>query len=111
MACDACHAPAVGTGRGLSCVTCHAAWGRSAPIDGALLHDLGGPVRGASSVARGPHDVGTNGFVQDDALCRTCHERSDARRFSNGPPSHGPEGFPSQGRCVDCHLDGHRFSR
>lgn len=106
--CDRCHAPEPGTGRGLSCATCHAAVGHQAPENGLLLHDLRGPVRGPTGRVdpRAPHEVQAGGIANDSALCGTCHDVRGLTGFEEEPYAHwstGPAAAAGVG-CVDCHM-------
>ncbi len=103
--CDGCHRPAVGTGFGLSCVSCHAARGNLGTANGRLVHDLSGPVRGTASTPA-PHQTAEGGFLQSSDLCGTCHEVDGPRGFSERPFSHYQAGSAAREglRCQDCHM-------
>lgn len=112
-ACDSCHLPSHGTDDGLSCGSCHAAWGNRAPADGALLHDWNGPVRGPRFNENAPHDVVTGELLMDGELCGTCHEISgppafEERLFTNWLTS--PAAARGE-RCQDCHMRDHDIVR
>lgn len=101
--CDTCHRPAED---GLVCVTCHAAVGNRHTSDGALLHDLLGgvqaPVDGGFG---GPHFVDRSGFLEDAALCGTCHDATGPPAFVERPYLHWLES-PAAAvgeTCQDCH--------
>lgn len=106
--CDRCHAPAVGSGVGLSCATCHAAIGNQAPENGLLLFDPWGPVRGPTGVVdpRAPHAVAVGGIANDSALCGTCHDVRGPAGFAETPFAHWAESeAAAEGvGCVDCHM-------
>lgn len=104
--CDACHAPVVGHQGGLSCASCHAAVGQRAPENGALIHELWGPVLGTESLSSPAHRVQSSVFLGDPALCGTCHELQGPAALSETPYTHWRDSPAAQDGvgCADCHM-------
>lgn len=104
QACDRCHIPEVGGSRGIGCLSCHAAVGNQGTAEGALVHDLHGPVRGPTGAAPGaPHDSARGGFLLDASLCGTCHQHDAAPALS----LHTYADWEQSGvraSCQDCHM-------
>jgi hypothetical protein len=104
--CDRCHRPDA-VAPGLTCLTCHAAYGNQALRNGELLLDPSGPVQvGSAEGLSAPHAVQASGFLQSSDLCATCHDVEGPGAFHE-QPFESWQRSPAAQRgltCQACHL-------
>ena len=104
--CDGCH-----RAEGIRCVDCHGAiggFGADGVLNGQLVLDPTGPVRAGQEGQGAPHATVEGAFLQDSALCGTCHEVEGPPGFVEQPYT-AWQAWGGRGTCQDCHLDGHAF--
>ncbi len=103
--CEGCHAPGHGGDTTIGCVSCHAADGNHAERDGKLAVDLTEPLSGPFGLGAGEaHTTIDRGFLDDSALCATCHTVTGPELLVEDTMAELAASDLADRSCVDCHL-------